>query len=529
MPTRPPTVPDDARWNSRDRRWEHARFDDGRAVGPFRAYREDGTLLLEGGFSGGRLHGELKRFHADGGLARAGTYRSGVLVGTVVVEARPGDGFPWQDERGRRARLTYDEDGDETGRLELDERGREVKPGVVLGTRDGCLDALFAEHGPDRFLTSGAFARAVAAIAPPRAEPCRDDGLLLPYPALPRRAMAAACFEERYGFAMPDELAAWLAACRGSPLLAGVATTPDLEVYGGGNLVEAAILEHQVAPGRTTFWKGLVSGTLPIGNLGEHELVLGLFEQGAAAIPNAVYPLDTTEPGWGAMGGPLARSLDDLAYLLALIAADACGAVSRSALAPAYERLRGRVDLLAELAGFEARALPGGAAGEVEGDPEGDHRRGFAFRRATAMPRAHAVRGCWLGALLCGHAEEAYQLFRPRHDAPWDDPGNAQACLDGVGLWCSTAIYGLLRAWVFQRRELGRLLAVARVSRSQVVRDAAALVAELAAGRNTLGTVEDLASVRAAFVAMKPLEKPTEDDRHGDGEGDDDDGADDEA
>lgn len=507
-PTRPPQVPADARWNAKDARWEHSKLDDGRPIGPFVAFRQDGSPLFEGRFADGKLQGSFKRFHADGSLARSGTYQNGMMVGTVTVHRAPNDDFAWVDPRARRADLSFDDEGDEIARLELDERGREVKPGITLSDRDGSLDALFAEHGPDRFLASGAFAKALAAIAPPKVMPANEDGLLLPFAAIARRPLTAARFAELYGIALPEELSAWLAAVKDSPKLGPITLGPDLDYAVDGNVVEAAIVEYQAAPGRTTLWQSMAAASLPIGRIFGLDLVLGLFEA-VNRVPNGVYPLDATDD---TIGTPIARSLDDFAYLVAVLAADACGALSRSALVPAYEKLRGRIELPGGFGDFESRALPGGSGGDVEGDTTTDHREGFSLRRPSSMPRGHHFRGRWLGAFLRGHVDEAYELFLPAWDAPMDKTTGDElaALLDGIKHRISTAIYGVFRAWIFQKAELPQILEAAKASPSKIVRDAGALVAELAAGRKALGAVADLEAVRAAFVALKPAEKKTE-------------------
>lgn len=528
-PTRPHNVPADARWNPKDARWEQSKLDEGVPVGAFRTFRRDGSALFEGRFANGRLQGAFKRFHADGSVAREGTYQNGMLQGTVIVRRGPDDGFPWRDERARRAELTYDDEGDETARLELDERGRAVAPGVTLSDRDGSLDPLFSEHGPDGFLASGAFKKAIAAIAPAKAAPPKDDGLLMPLPALPRRPMTAARFKDLYGVDMPEPLAAWLDAVKDSPKLFAITTTPDIDVCPDGNLVEAAIREYQAAPGRTTFWTGMASASLPFARIFTLDLVLGLFEP-VNKVPNGVYPLDTTDD---TIGTPIARSLDDFAYLVAIVAAEECGAISRAALVPAFERLRGRVELPGGFSDFESRALPGGSGGEVEGDTTTDHREGFSLRRPQSMPRGHHYRGRWLGAFLRGHVEEAYELFLPAWDAPMDKTSGPEldTLLDGIKNRVSTAIYGVFRSWIFGKAELPQVLEAAKASPSRIIRDAGALVAELAGGRKTLGAVEDVEALRAAFVAMKPAEKKQEqeeqEEEEEDGEDDEDEDEDD--
>ncbi len=524
-PTRAPEVPADARWNPTDARWEVVKLDGGKPTGPFRSYRQDGSVILEARFADGRLQGPFKRFHEDGSLLREGTYQNGMTVGKLVVHRRPNDGFAWVDPRAKRAELSYDDEGDETERMELDERGRLVAPGVVLSERDGSLDALFAEHGPDRFLLSGAFAKVLAALAPPKATPAEYAGLFLPFEALPRRRLDAERFQALYGVPLPEELAAWLDAVKGAPSLPPFAFDDALDLDVKGNLVEAAVAEYQAAPGRTFAWQTMSAASIRIGRIFSLELALGLFEP-VNKVPNGVYPFDPSDDSFGA---PIARSLDDFAYFVAVFAAEGCGALSRSAAVAAFERLRGRVEIPGGFGDFIERLLPGGTGGEVEGDTATDHREGFELRRPQSMPRGHHYRAKWLGALLRGHVEEAYGLFPPAWDAPMDKTtgDELRTLLEGIKTRTSTGLYGVFRAWIFQKAELPQVLEAAKASPSVVIRDAAALVAELAAGRRALGSVEDLEAVRAAFVAMKPAQKKDpsaeeEDDEEEDDEEEDD-------
>lgn len=523
VPTRPASVPNDARYNVRDARWEASKLEGGVPIGPMRAFRPDGTLLFEARFVDGRLQGPFRRFHPDGTIAREGTYEAGKPRGTFVV-TRGADEAPveFADPRAKRVVVQLDGRGEEQSRYELDELGREVRPGVALDPRAGSVDALF-EHGPDGFLASGAFAKILRVLAPPPAPPPRMDALHLPVSFVPKRRMTPQRFEELYGFAMPSELSAWLDAVAGSPSLRALRASADLDFVASGNLVEAAVVEHQSAPGRTTFFKGLLSACLPLAETAPKQRLFLALSEASNGLSNAVYPVDL---GDGMMGTPVARSLDDLAYLVALATADQAGALSRGALGPTYERLRGRVDLEV---GVEARALPGGGGDEVVGDTEGDHRQGFAFRRAVPAPRLHLYRARWIAALLRGHAEEAYALFLPPWDAALDkqDEAHVATLREGVRTRVSTSLYALFRAWVFDLPELPHLLEIARSSPSLLIRDGARLVAELAAGRRALGSVEDLVAVRDAFVALKPKEKKDdedEDEEEEDDEDEDDDG-----
>ena len=65
-----------------------------------------------------------------------------------------------------------------------------------------------------------------------------------------------------------------------------------------------------------------------------------------------------------------------------------------------------------------------------------------------------------------------------------------------------TALYSLWRALCFDEPELPRYLEIARAHRARLVRDAAALADELAAGRNELGAIRDVRAHLAAFRAL---------------------------
>src|SRR5262249_6744839 len=183
--------------------------------------------------------------------------------------------------------------------------------------------------------------------------------------------------------------------------------------------IEALIVEHQAAPGRASVLRELASGTVAIGEHGDHRYVVAICETAFdAKVSDAVYAI---APASDAIAPPVARSLDDFAYAVALTSAADTGAVSLGCLRPAYERLRGRVALRAPMTAIEARALGDDEDGETVGDPQGDHREGFHFRRGQKIPVYFFYRCRWLLRVLCGHADGAAADFDPKLDGGLDD------------------------------------------------------------------------------------------------------------
>jgi len=506
MQLRPARVPKAARFSANDGWWQVGDIVDGRPFGAWRTFRADGSPLFEARFDKkGRLQGAYKRFHPDGSLAREGSYAHGVPTGDHVyhrAKEAPGDLFPTGDARAWQVVMRYDAKGKPKSRLLLDESGREL--GAPADASGGALDTEIASAKPDGYLASGALPRVLAAIgtAP---EPRPDDFLLALERAPARRALTSARYQDLYGRAIATPLRAWLDAfAKGAPKLCGMRPVRDGDLAAGGNLVETLLAEYQAAPGRASALLELVSGTLAIGDAGGgRRYVLSLCEVDRDQPTDAVWLLDA--PGFD-MTGPVARTLDDFAYALALTSAAAGGGVGVSGVRAAYERLRGRVDLIAPMAAIEEQALGEDEDGETVGNEEGDHREGFHFRRGQRIPPYYLGRVRWILQLLCGHGEAAAASYDPRWDGQLDDKRFDIICKHAPREpWI--AFYWLFRSWAFDDVRLETLLRVCGDTPSQLVRDLVALVKELAGGRVRLGEVVDLPAAKAAFRALDPQNK----------------------
>src|SRR5689334_15508090 len=84
-PSRPPLVPEGAKWLSERRRWQLvAAAPDGAKHGPVSEWRADGTLYLRGQYQQDALEGPFTIFHPNGQIARQGRYVGGVPDGEVL-------------------------------------------------------------------------------------------------------------------------------------------------------------------------------------------------------------------------------------------------------------------------------------------------------------------------------------------------------------------------------------------------------------------------------------------------------------
>lgn len=110
-------------------------------------------------------------------------------------------------------------------------------------------------------------------------------------------------------------------------------------------------------------------------------------------------------------------------------------------------------------------------------------------------------RSRWICALLAGDSvDEVGRQFMADFNqvVPEDQlPARFEACERLI----PAALYSMWRAFVFDERELARYLEIGRAHRARLVRDAAALIDELCAGRDTLGTIGSVREHVAAFRA----------------------------
>src|SRR5207237_494334 len=127
----------------------------------------------------------------------------------------------------------------------------------------------------------------------------------------------------------------------------------------------------------------------------------------------------------------------------------------------------------------------------------------FHFARATHFPRFALYRAGWLLRLLCGHAEAAAERYEPKVVGELDAKRLERICQSGRKE-PGVALFWSLYALVFDDPGLDQLLRVLADTPSRLVRDAAALVGELARGRKQLGAIEDFAELKRRFLARNP-------------------------
>lgn len=141
--TRPAVVPDGAYWNAADQSWEHGETDAQRMrQGPWRFWRDDGTLRGTCAYRDHDLDGVLDRFHPDGALASRGHWREGILERVVFYRAK-----------------------NETDEQRLRQGGDAVESTEFVGDRDGLANVTIRFYDAE-----GRERDSVGALVPPRPE-----------------------------------------------------------------------------------------------------------------------------------------------------------------------------------------------------------------------------------------------------------------------------------------------------------------------------------------------------------------------
>lgn len=517
MPNRPANVPTDARYASLEGWFEVGELKDGRRFGPYRAFRkDDGTLLFEARFDDqGRLQGTFKRYHRDGTIAREGAYNEGAAVGTWTYRRGKDDIFPASDPRATQAVCTCDRSS--SSWVLFDVKGREVIAGEEIDENEGWANEMFANVTPETFLGSVAFeqllekeakAATTAAIA--------DDGFFAPFTAMTREPLTEAAYRNRYGEPLAPELVRFVGALRGRALdLGELETLSDvLPKAPNGRLFEEMVREHQESPGRALALREVCSCFVPL--VRDHRGRL----YGPCAVEtrfgrpsNAVYRFDPQNEDFDLV----ARSVDDFAYLLGVWVGAKTDAVARQALGLVYEKLRARIVPIEPFASLHEHISPEDD-GEVEGDEEKDHRRGFSFQRTFNAPVYLFYRSRWIRRLLRGNVEGAYASFRPDLDGGLNEQRfqNIRPMVPSEGM---LGVYWLLRTFFLGDERIREMVGWCNDSPSAIVREVATLIADLLDGKRTaLGNVSDVMAVRAAFVGMNPTAKKTKDDEEEDEE-----------
>ena len=89
-PARPPTVPEEARWDPKDPgfEWVAGGLDaEGRRHGPYRSWTRDGVLHGESNYVHGKVHGKNINFHPDGTIASEADWVMGLILDSVFYRS----------------------------------------------------------------------------------------------------------------------------------------------------------------------------------------------------------------------------------------------------------------------------------------------------------------------------------------------------------------------------------------------------------------------------------------------------------
>ena len=185
--------------------------------------------------------------------------------------------------------------------------------------------------------------------------------------------------------------------------------------------------------------------------------------------------------------GVFSDSLDSLVYLAALVKLGDDQKISKDAYTSGIHALRGKVS-------------PTWHFSIDDKDPDFVHLE--PKRRETEF---FFYRSRWICALLKNDGivdiEDVPDLFQAdlNQIVPADQlPARYEACEKFI----PTALYATWRAYLFDEPELDRYLEISRKHAARLVRDAARLIDELRAGRNTLGTIKDVRAWLDAFRAL---------------------------
>jgi len=292
-------------------------------------------------------------------------------------------------------------------------------------------------------------------------------------------------FAKNYGVAMPAEAAAFVAAIDGrdkwssfTELRLDTDLLPDV---GHRNLFELIVLRDQQAYLGTGLVEALC-GVFCIGSQGNGDTYhMELYEWDG---PRQVLHYDHETH---AFTGVFADSLDSLVYLAALERAKDASKISDEAFSIGLRKLHGKIAPTWHFA--------------IE-DDDPNFVALDAKRRDTEF---FFYRSRWICALLKNDGvtgiEDIPRLFNADFNqvVPQDQlPARYEACERLI----PTALYSMWRAYLFDEPELVAYLEIGRRHPSRMVRDAAALIDELRAGRNELGTIKDVAAHLEEFRAL---------------------------
>ncbi|HUJ59005.1 MAG TPA: suppressor of fused domain protein [Kofleriaceae bacterium] len=361
------------------------------------------------------------------------------------------------------------------------------------------LDALFAA-GPEGFIARGLAAFAAGLEAASEAEDdeageevdaefedeaaeheddeADDDNAA--YRALAAEGDAGS-FERAYGVALPADVATLREVASGRELFHELELEDHLMPDPAGNLFELLVQRDQHAYLGTGLYEAFC-GVFCLGQQGNGDTYhVELYDHDG---PRQVLHFDHET---AAFTGVFADSLDSLVFLAAAMHAHEVHAISDDAFHVALRGLRGKV-------------APTWHFSMEDHDPEFTSLD--AQRRNTEF---FFYRARWICALLRNDGvtavEDVPRLFMAdlNQSVPPDQlPARFEMC----ERYMPTALYAMWRAFLFDEPELARYLELGRSHAARIVRDAAALIDELRAGRNELGTIRDVRGWLAAFRAL---------------------------
>ena len=280
-------------------------------------------------------------------------------------------------------------------------------------------------------------------------------------------------FERDRGVPVPHEVARLTSLVRGRDCFAELALVDTLASESDGNLFE------RLASERGTGLVDAFCGVFRIGAQSNGDSYhVELYEWDG---PRQVLHFDHVTR---AFTGVIADSVDSLVFLAALIKAHQQHTITDEAFAIALRKLHGKV------APSWHFAIDDHDSAFVRLDPK---------RRDTEF---FFYRSRWICALLHGDdlADVARMFMADFNQVVPDDqlPARYEACEK----FMPTALYSMWRAFLFEEPELARYLEIGRRHRARLVRDAAALVDELRAGRDELGAIHSMRERLAEFRAL---------------------------
>jgi WD40 repeat protein/HEAT repeat protein len=300
------------------------------------------------------------------------------------------------------------------------------------------------------------------------------------------RGRKLAELEAWLGFAMPSELATFASMLEHGALDVDVGEwridDSELIVPSESNRLEAAILLDQknyLGPSLVE----LLTGSVFVGSAGNGDYYLAHPEvEAQTRCPIWLFDHETFDYDFA-----IADSLSSLAYLNKLYEDVHRDDVDTKAIAKGLGHIADRV-------------LPSWHYSKVV-----DVAELTPSYKAAVAPKYYFYRALWILYLLRNDGvtglERIPSLFGVIEHGKLDLEGTIAH--GWIRTYPVTALYWLWRTWFFDHGpELAQVLAITSESPSPLIRDAAALVGELARGRKELGTIADMQALRTEFKAL---------------------------